>query len=374
MASEARVLMRRPNQAWRQPQVASYTDEAALQKLLLETPDLIPGIDSAAVVDELHLSVGSVDLVAVEPSGSISVVECKLAANSEARRAVIGQIFSYAASLHGMSYEDFDSRFQRRAGQSLLDAVEAVVDDNGPEWDAEAFRTCVADCLTSGSFRLVIAVDMITDELKGIVEYVNTHTVREVDMLAFELGYVADADVEILLPRTHGQESARLKSAQRSRSKRFWSVDEVFAALEELCTDDGVAAVRRLADDAVARGGKLQPGSGAYPTMSAYVALDSKLRALWAVYADPSGGQAARVSLNFGSWRQGLDDGALETIAATFMQHPSLAAPAEAARQKAFKLYPVIPIDEALATDDTVDAIIEALDPYLPPRANEPPR
>lgn len=373
MASETRVLLRRPDQAWRQPQVASYTDEGALQQLLLESPDLIPGVDSAAVVDELYLGVGSVDLVAVEPSGSISVVECKLAANSEARRAVIGQILSYAAALRGLSYEEFDSRFQRRGGQALQDVVESIAAEELPEWSGEEFRAAVASNLASGSFRLVIAVDVITEELKGIVEYLNTHTTSEVEMLAFELGYVADADVEILLPRAHGQESARLKGTQRARSKRIWAVEEVFAALDEICTSDGVAAIQRLADDAVARGGKLQPGQGSYPTMSAYVRLDQNLRAIWAVYADPAGGRAARISLNFGSWRQNLEESALEAIASRFDEHEHLASVARTARQRAFEVYPVIPIDEALAAANTVGVIVEALDPYLPPRQRASP-
>ena len=372
MNEDMQLLLRRANQAWRRPQVGRYTEERALQELLLESPSLIPGVGGAAVVDELHVAVGSVDLVAVEPSGAITLVECKLAANSEARRAVVGQIVSYASALRQLSYEQFDARFHQRGGRSLSDSAQAIARDADVEWDDEAFRAAVNNNLAAGSFRLVIAVDAITDELKGIVEYLNTHTTSEVEMLAFELGYVADGDVEILLPRTHGQESARLKGAELGRARRFWSVEQVYAALDELCTPRGVTAVRRLAEDLLARGGKLQPGQGAYPTMSGYTTLNGDLRALWAVYADPAGASAPRVSLNFGSWRQSLDDTALESVAGSFAQHDGLAALAAAARAKGFDTYPTIPIDAVLAEGDTVDVIIEALDPYLPPAQAQP--
>lgn len=106
--------------------------------------------------------------------------------------------------------------------------------------------------------------------------------------------------------------------------------------------------------------------------MSGYTTLNGDLRALWAVYADPAGASAPRVSLNFGSWRQSLDDTALESVAGSFAQHDGLAALAAAARAKGFDTYPTIPIDAVLAEGDTVDVIIEALDPYLPPAQAQP--
>jgi hypothetical protein len=49
MNEDMPLLLRRPGQTWRRPQVRSYTDERALQELLLESPSLIPGVAVAAV-------------------------------------------------------------------------------------------------------------------------------------------------------------------------------------------------------------------------------------------------------------------------------------------------------------------------------------
>jgi hypothetical protein len=51
---------------------------------------------------EVSLGGGYADLVAVEPSGRLVVIEVKLARNAEARRAVVAQGLMYAAFLHGL--------------------------------------------------------------------------------------------------------------------------------------------------------------------------------------------------------------------------------------------------------------------------------
>jgi hypothetical protein len=49
----------------------------------------------------VQLASGSADLLAVEPNGRLVVIEVKLANNAEARRAVVAQVLTYAAYLHG---------------------------------------------------------------------------------------------------------------------------------------------------------------------------------------------------------------------------------------------------------------------------------
>src|SRR4051794_35475938 len=92
---------------WRSPDVTRYPDEDAIQALLAQSPELVPGIGSTrlAVAREVSLSAGYVDLVVVAPDGAITLVECKLKANPEIRRHVIGQILAYAATLWELSYE-----------------------------------------------------------------------------------------------------------------------------------------------------------------------------------------------------------------------------------------------------------------------------
>jgi hypothetical protein len=73
-----------------------------------ETPQILPlaGDPRLVVVGkEVGLGNGYADIVAVEPSGRLAVLEFKLSRNAEARRAVVAQVLTYAAHLKGLSPE-----------------------------------------------------------------------------------------------------------------------------------------------------------------------------------------------------------------------------------------------------------------------------
>ena len=76
-----------------------------MRSLVEEAPELLPlsGTPHLVVLGrEIYLGGGKADLIAVEPSGRLVVIEVKLEKNAEARRAVVAQIFTYAAFLHGL--------------------------------------------------------------------------------------------------------------------------------------------------------------------------------------------------------------------------------------------------------------------------------
>jgi hypothetical protein len=148
--------------------------------------------------------------VTVDASGDITVVECKLAANPEIRRRVVGQLLAYSSAIWRMSFEEFDDAFGRsEAKRSLFDVLV-----RGNDLDEEEFRAAVDDNLQSGSMRLIIATDEITDELKRIVSYLNSHTTTNVEFLALEMRRAVDEGVEVLLPAIYGEESAREKKGR----------------------------------------------------------------------------------------------------------------------------------------------------------------
>jgi hypothetical protein len=91
----------------------------------------------------------------------------------------------------------------------------------GNDLDEEEFRRAVDDNVTSGSMTLIIAVDDITDELKRIVSYLNSHTTTNVELLALEMQRAVDEGVEVLIPAIYGEESARTKTRSDSRGPRL---------------------------------------------------------------------------------------------------------------------------------------------------------
>ena len=235
------LLVRHSDGKWQAPEIEAYENEGMLKHLLRESPQLIPmSTKNAAFVEELAVpQSGWVDLVGVDPNGAITLVECKLEKNPEIRRSVVGQLFAYASGLWEITYEEFDRAFSASSqGTSLADAVRVRLSESeSADWNEEEFRAAVSHNLRAGRFTLIIAVDRITDELKRIVPYINSHTIPEVQFVALEIGYVKDGDVEIIRPLTYGQESAAEKQATGRSDQAH--VNEVFRAIYRLAQQSG---------------------------------------------------------------------------------------------------------------------------------------
>ena len=109
------VLVRRVGESWSSPSRRGFALEVELEELLHDYPEVLPGVTAAAIaVTQFSVpSGGSVDLVVLEPDATVTVVECKLARNAEVRRAVVGQILSYASSLTQLDVDGFLDEFDR---------------------------------------------------------------------------------------------------------------------------------------------------------------------------------------------------------------------------------------------------------------------
>jgi len=196
------ILIRTNGSKWQQVDRFAFPDETHLQRLLHDSPELIPltNADSAVFIREANLpGSGYTDLLGVDGDGNILVVETKLAKNQEVRRKVLGQILEYGAFLWGMSYEAFDGLFVARAGKHLIDLIAARNSAVVPE----LFRSAVSENLSSGQFHLLIAVDEINDELERVIAYVSH--MGGVRLEAIELNFYKGEQAEIVVPHRHGQ-------------------------------------------------------------------------------------------------------------------------------------------------------------------------
>ena len=89
-----------PNGRWLPLTPTPYLAEAELHDLVRDAPQMLPlaGTPQLTVLGrEVRLGNGYADLLAVESTGRLVVVEVKLSANAESRRAVVAQVLSYAA-------------------------------------------------------------------------------------------------------------------------------------------------------------------------------------------------------------------------------------------------------------------------------------
>ncbi|MFZ2176471.1 MAG: hypothetical protein WAW17_21025, partial [Rhodococcus sp. (in: high G+C Gram-positive bacteria)] len=89
------IWMQAGDGVWKPAPSAPYENEAALHGMVMGTPELLPlsGSPRITVVGrEITLPMsGRADVLAVEADGRPIIIEVKLNANNEARRAVVAQ-------------------------------------------------------------------------------------------------------------------------------------------------------------------------------------------------------------------------------------------------------------------------------------------
>ena len=94
------MLIHQGSGPWLEPEVAGHALESELQELLAMHPELIPGVSpEAKICLEFQLEVGPADIVVVDVSGEVTLVECNLASNPQSRREIVGEMFDFASRL-----------------------------------------------------------------------------------------------------------------------------------------------------------------------------------------------------------------------------------------------------------------------------------
>lgn len=191
---------------WKLLAPSGFPDEKALHTLIEQAPHIMPlaGAPQLVVVGrEVQLGNGYADLIAVESSGRLAVIEVKLANNAEARRAVVAQVLTYAAYLQGMDAGTLEQgtlakHLHARGFDSLASAVSSI--DQEGSFDSTAFPQGLADSLAAGRFRIVIVLDAAPTELVRLVGYLGSVT----DKLVIDLITVSSYDIngtQVLIPQ-----------------------------------------------------------------------------------------------------------------------------------------------------------------------------
>lgn len=211
------MVAKAPNDTQR-PEGLPFFDERDLRDFIAAKPERIGLKTPAAVAVEVRVPpmIGRADIVVVDADGAITIVECKLHKNPEGHGAVIGQALSYAAGLEGLrlqpnTYEAFKERFERAKGagpgaltRPFLGRVEG--------WNEAEFSEAVAQSLESGSFRVVIAADELSEQLKMILAFLSERQMSGIELSKYEV-----------YPRTPGEKRSKLTAETLcSEIRRFY--------------------------------------------------------------------------------------------------------------------------------------------------------
>jgi hypothetical protein len=151
-------------QGWTLLQPSGFPTEQELHDLVGEAPELLPLAGSPAMTivgSEVALGSNFADLIGVEPTGRLAIIEVKLARNSEARRAVVSQALSYAAFLQGLTIAEVeDGVLARHLSQRRFTSLSAAARGaDETAFDDGEFRLALAKSLEQGAFRIVFVLD-----------------------------------------------------------------------------------------------------------------------------------------------------------------------------------------------------------------------
>jgi len=342
-----RILIRNSGaKKWDFAESVKAKAETELQKLLVESPSLIPvgeireGVSSLVfAVSEFGLpGSGNTDILAFTANGAISIIECKLAVNPESKRKVIGQILEYAAYLWEMRYEEVNTRIRNSREKDLAELVEEIV---AGEWDEESFRSGVEQSLQSGSFILIIVVDEINEDLKRTIRYVNECSESAFSLHALEMQRFHTDSSEILVPHLYGSSSKRLEGKGKQ-----WTPEEFFKVLSEKNPDPRVTSVaKELHKWANREADRIWLGTGKQTgSITFHYLKDGKTISVFTIYTN------GRLSLNYGWLSTQVDKKTLEEFHGLIHKIPSFER-----IPKNFSTWPSIKVADAFVDEESVE-------------------
>lgn len=217
-----------------------FERERELQEIVKNHPEIIPleelGEEFKPILiigQEFPLGdAGFVDLIGVDDSGLITIIEFKLEKNTDIRKAV-AQTLEYAANLWEMSYDDLDRKAceyfrsdrcadpEQKEKKSLAEAIcwhhKKTIQDEGEGYSEADFKTALSTNLRKGQFRLMLFCDEVDARTKRTVEYL--HTLSRYDFYCASANFFQDGSVQLITPFLVTKERDDKKSGKQHAGK-----------------------------------------------------------------------------------------------------------------------------------------------------------
>lgn len=248
------ILLRKKGEGrWIKVREQKFENESALQDILYHSPEVIPIetlgenlLKPRLFIKEAGLpGSGNTDLIGIDEQGGITIIECKLATNTDVRRKVIGQVLEYAAYLWQMTYDQFDNICCKAEGwvdKHLIDVMREKINEIQEAWSEEDFRHSVISTLEGGTFRLIIAVDVLNDELRRIIQFLNSRSEVGPRIHALELRQFETPDLQMIVPELFGftplPPEPGFMNEQKFLAESGERCTELYARLKELAELD----------------------------------------------------------------------------------------------------------------------------------------
>jgi len=189
--------------------ISTNYSEDWIQQICFDCSQLLP-IDEIEpafcgmipICRELYTESGYVDLIYVNESGFITIAECKLWRNPEARRKAIGQVLDYAKDIAKWDFTKFETECIKARNddkKSLLD----ILIEYYPEIDESTFIDNVQNNLKKGRFLLTIIGDGIRENMEELASYIHRNANLNFTLSLIEIPVYKNPKTEelIITPR-----------------------------------------------------------------------------------------------------------------------------------------------------------------------------
>ncbi|OVE78712.1 hypothetical protein BVY01_04620, partial [bacterium I07] len=205
------------NEKWIQDICYRYPNTLPVDEIEPTFGGLIP------ICQELSTKSGFIDLVYVNESGFITIGECKLWRNPEARRKVVGQLLDYAKDLSMWDYSKFDSECLKARGHNT-GSLYQIVQELYPETEEAVFVDSVQLNLRKGRFLLAVIGDGIRENMEELADFIHRNGNLNFTLGLFELPIYKNPfeDELIITPRV----LAKTKEIERVVYKFSESISE----------------------------------------------------------------------------------------------------------------------------------------------------
>lgn len=256
---------------------SDFENEDALQKLLADHPELIPGelVDStsprrwllvtreagiALATDEWGGNRWSLDHLMLDQDGVPTLVEVKRSRDTRSRREVVAQMLDYAANLWTWDASTVQEQLARRCQLESLDPDDEIMSLIGPDAEVQEFWLSVNANLRAGRLRLIFLADQIGPELLQIIQFLSSQF-STADVLAVEVRQREGGGLKVVTSSVLGRTlTARSKQGSGSRERLTAEAFEEF--LQSNCDAALVQAMHDLMNWVIDHGGRITYGTG----------------------------------------------------------------------------------------------------------------
>lgn len=214
-------------------------------------------------------------------------------------------------------------------------------------WSEEDFRQNLVSNLGKGDFNLIIAVDSLNDELKRIIQFINSRGANSPQIHALEIKQFETSNLQMIVPEMFGTVTPPPPPPQH------WDEISFFNAVNQSVDIKEADVIKKLCDFTKKNADQLAWGRG--KTVGSFVFRKNKNGVLVSIFAIFSNGSGY---IAFGDLvGRGVKEDVIQDFRATLNQIPEMRFPGGAVNALKFPSFNI----SALTTDQFLETFERAV-------------